>query len=85
MPEWVLTENRSWNEQYVFRALLMFSNAFRVLFESMYALLRMPELIRRALGAPDAEPGWRESLDSSRREHPLGVPRPGDGCHALSC
>ncbi|MDE2256894.1 MAG: class I SAM-dependent methyltransferase, partial [Xanthomonadaceae bacterium] len=30
--EWVLGENRSWNEQYLLRALLMHSSAFRVVF-----------------------------------------------------
>src|SRR5262249_1946304 len=28
--EWVLGENRSWNEQYLLRALLMYSTRFRV-------------------------------------------------------
>jgi len=81
MPEWVLTENRSWNERYVIRALPMFSNAFRVLFESMYALLRMPELIRRPLGAPEAEPMGGGSPWIRREGNILwgGVPRPEDG------
>ena len=48
--EWVLGENRSWNEQYVIRALLMHSSAFRVLFGCYYAFLEFPELVRSALG-----------------------------------
>lgn len=31
-PDWVIGENRSWNEQYLVRALLMYSTHFRVLF-----------------------------------------------------
>jgi Methyltransferase domain len=51
--EWVLQENRSWNEQYVVRALLMFSSGFRVLFGCSYALERFPELVRGALAFSD--------------------------------
>lgn len=40
--EWVLVENRSWNEQYVIRALLMYSTAFEVLFSSAYAKFAFP-------------------------------------------
>jgi methyltransferase family protein len=47
--DWVLVENRSWNEQYVVRALLMYSRGFRILFGSNYAFLKFPELICKAL------------------------------------
>lgn len=47
--EWVIKENRSWNEQYVIRALLMYSTAFRVLFSCSYAFHHYPELITLAL------------------------------------
>jgi len=47
--DWVLGENRSWNEQYVIRALLMHSTTFRVLFGSYYAYLAFPDLICDAL------------------------------------
>lgn len=47
--DWVLRENRSWNEQYLVRALLMYSTAFRVTFGSAYAAHRFPELVARAL------------------------------------
>lgn len=49
---WVLEENRSWNEQYVLRALLMFSNKFRVLFGSMNALVNHKESLSAALCRP---------------------------------
>jgi hypothetical protein len=49
---WVLDENRSWNEQYVVRALLMFSSVFRVLFGSSYAFAAHAEALREALGEP---------------------------------
>ncbi len=50
--EWVLEENRSWNEQYLLRALLMFSNKFRVLFSSMNALVNHKKLLSAALHRP---------------------------------
>lgn len=52
LPQWVVLENRSWNEQYVVRALLMYSTAFRVLFGSAYAYEHMPEAVATALGDP---------------------------------
>jgi hypothetical protein len=51
--DWVLDDNRSWNEQYVLRALLTYSTAFRVLFGSAYAYSRWPERVRDALALPD--------------------------------
>ena len=50
--KWVMAENRSWNEQYLLRALLMHSTAFRVLFGSSYAHHRFPDLVVRALAHP---------------------------------
>jgi hypothetical protein len=50
--EWVITQNRSWNEQYLLRALLMHSSGFRVVFGCTYALWRFPELVRAALAHP---------------------------------
>lgn len=52
LKEWVLGENRSWNEQYVIRALLMYSSAFRVLFGCSYAFHAMPDLVARAVAHP---------------------------------
>lgn len=65
-PAWVLDENRSWNEQYAVRALLLFSSAFRVVFGSSYAYHRHPELVRQALGADRAPGGgslWLERVE----------------------
>lgn len=50
---WVLEENRSWNEQYLLRALLMYSTAFRVVFSCSYAHWRFPDLVREALAHPN--------------------------------
>ena len=47
--EWVFEENRSWNEQYLLRALLMYSNAFEVFFGCSYAFNKFPGLVARAL------------------------------------
>ena len=57
MPEeyprdWVLEEERSWNEQYLLRALLMFSGAFRVVFGSHCASLLLPDQVESVFGAP---------------------------------
>lgn len=50
--DWVVGENRSWNEQYLLRALLMYSSGFDVLFGCSYAFQRFPELVVRALAHP---------------------------------
>jgi len=50
--EWVLEENRSWNEQYLLRALLMYSTAFKVLFGCKYAETHCPDQVRTALNLP---------------------------------
>src|SRR5262249_14748169 len=50
--EWVLKENRSWNEQYLLRALLMHSSGFRTVFGCSYAYWRFPNLVRDALAHP---------------------------------
>jgi len=52
LPQWVLDENRSWNEQYVLRALLMYSDAFRVEFGSSYAFHAHRPLVQQALAHP---------------------------------
>jgi predicted O-methyltransferase YrrM len=48
--DWVIDANRSWNEQYVLRALLMYSARFRVVFGASYAYHRHREAVTRALG-----------------------------------
>jgi hypothetical protein len=50
---WALDENRGWNEQYVVRALLMYTSHFRILFSSGYAFAAHVELLRAALQDPD--------------------------------
>jgi len=50
--EWVISENRSWNEQYLLRGLLMFSNAFKVIFGCTYAFKKFPEKVISALNHP---------------------------------
>lgn len=50
---WALKENRSWNEQYIVRALLTFSSHFRVLFGSGHAFAAHPVLLREALHEAD--------------------------------
>lgn len=52
--DWAVTDNRSWNEQYLLRALLMYSKAFRVVFGCSYAFHRFPEEVRAALALPSA-------------------------------
>jgi hypothetical protein len=47
-PKWVLDENRSWNEQYLLRALLMYSPLFEVMFSCAYAYYNLPELTQNA-------------------------------------
>ena len=49
LREWVIDENRSWNEQYLLRALLMYSNTFQVFFGCKFAYRTYPELVTRAL------------------------------------
>jgi hypothetical protein len=53
--EWVIEYNRSWNEQYLLRALLMYSVGFRVVFGCSYAFYRFPELVGRALALPNGD------------------------------
>ena len=50
--DWVIDENRSWNEQYLLRAVLMDSSRYRVEFGCSYAFWRFPELVRSALAHP---------------------------------
>jgi len=52
LQDWAITENRSWNEQYLLRALLMHSTGFRVVFGCSYAFYRWPEKVQAALAHP---------------------------------
>jgi hypothetical protein len=47
--DWVLNEGRSWNEQYLLRALLTHSIGFKVLFGCTYAMHRFPQQVQQAL------------------------------------
>jgi hypothetical protein len=51
-PDWVLEQNRSWNEQYLLRALLMYTTAFRVEFGCSYAFHAHRDLVISALAHP---------------------------------
>jgi hypothetical protein len=51
-PAWAIDENRSWNEQYLVRALLMYSTALRVEFGCAYAFHTFPDLVVKALAHP---------------------------------
>jgi len=48
----VLYDNRSWNEQYLVRALLMYSSRYEVEFGSNYAFDRFPQLVSDGLQLP---------------------------------
>ena len=50
--EWVLQENRSWNEQYLLQALLMYSTGFRLTFGCNYAFWKFPGEVIKALTLP---------------------------------
>jgi predicted O-methyltransferase YrrM len=50
--EWVIDENRSWNEQYVVHAMLMGSNMFKIVFGNYYAFLKFPQLVIEAINHP---------------------------------
>lgn len=50
--DWAIVENRSWNEQYLLRALLMDSTAWSVVFGCNYAFAEFPELVAHALNLP---------------------------------
>jgi hypothetical protein len=52
LREWVIDENRSWNEQYLLQALLMFSSGFKVLFGNYFAFAQFPNEIISAINHP---------------------------------
>lgn len=51
--EWVIDENRSWNEQYVLRALLLGGSAYEVVFGTAYACTHLRALVIAALARSD--------------------------------
>jgi hypothetical protein len=52
-PDWVIAGRRSWNEQYIVQALLMYSSGFRVDFGCNYAFCTFPQLVGEALALPN--------------------------------
>jgi predicted O-methyltransferase YrrM len=52
--EWAIDHNRSWNEQYLLRALLMHSTRFKPFFGTFYALLMHRALVAQGLGVEEA-------------------------------
>ena len=51
--QWAIDENRSWNEQYLLRALLMNSNTWEVMFGCNYAHLSHRPLVASALNTDE--------------------------------
>lgn len=47
--EWVIDERRSWSEQYLLQAMLMYSNRFEVTFGCNYATFYFPDKIKSML------------------------------------
>lgn len=47
--KWAVEENRSWNEQYILRALLAHTYAYRVKFGSAYASYKFKELAQKVV------------------------------------
>lgn len=54
---WVIEDNRSWNEQYLLQALLAENPNFEVIFGSHYAHRRFPDLVLAATGLPISNGG----------------------------
>ena len=52
LQDWAITDNRSWNEQYQLRALLMYSSAFKPMFGSYYAWITHQAAVVNALNLP---------------------------------
>ena len=48
-PDWILNENRSWNEAYILRAFLAFNKSFEILFFNHYATRKFPDQLRESL------------------------------------
>ena len=53
--QWAIDENRSWNEQYLLRALLMNSDTWEVMFGCNYAHLTHCPLVARALNTDESK------------------------------
>ena len=76
--ERVIEQNRSWNEQYLLRALLMFSRRFRVVFGAAHAAQSHGPAVVKALARPDGHgmgggSFWIEVIDDRRHDRQPAV------------
>jgi|CXWL01.1.fsa_nt_gi predicted O-methyltransferase YrrM len=55
LEPWAIAENRSWNEQYLLRALLMYSTAFTPVFGSSYAWIHHRPSLLKAIGRSEKD------------------------------
>jgi predicted O-methyltransferase YrrM len=67
-PKYWVLGGRSWNEQYLVRAMLTYSHAFKVLFSSSYACHCLKEELTEALGGDfvDGSSLWLERTSLGR-------------------
>lgn len=54
---WLLEQGRSWNEQYLLQALLMYNPLFEVVFGSSYCAWKYPELMHHTIAGTEAAAG----------------------------
>ena len=54
---WLLEQGRSWNEQYLLQALLMYNPVFEILFGSSYCAWKFPELMQHTIVGTEAAAG----------------------------
>ena len=54
---WLLEQGRSWNEQYLLQALLMYNPVFGIVFGSSYCAWKYPELMRHTVTGTEAATG----------------------------
>lgn len=75
--DWVLDENRCWNEQYLLQALLAENPNFEVVFGSYYAYRRFPELVSAATGLPPfgGSSFWFRRVAGTPQRELAGTPR----------
>ncbi|MEO6138285.1 MAG: class I SAM-dependent methyltransferase [Luteimonas sp.] len=55
-PQWVIDENRSWNEQYAVQAILASNPRYRVVYGTQYALTRLSDVAHAAFGSLAGQP-----------------------------
>jgi len=54
---WLLEQGRSWNEQYLLQALLMYNPMFEIVFGSSYCAWKFPELMHHTIVGTEAVAG----------------------------